>query len=73
MSSKEFFIVGNVYGVSRTSLMVGEFRSKALLALLQEETTVDSIPIIRSFKGNRKKFELSGVRVIEGKITQKTI
>ena len=42
MSSKEFFIVGNVYGVSRTSLMVSEFRSKALLALLQEETTVVS-------------------------------
>ena len=26
------------------------------------------LPIIRTFKGNRKKFELSGVRVIEGKI-----
>lgn len=42
MSWKEFFIVANVYGVSRTSLIVGEFRYKALLALLQEETTVDS-------------------------------
>ena len=26
------------------------------------------LPIIRTFKGNREKFELSGVRVIEGKI-----
>ena len=26
------------------------------------------LPIIRTFKGNRKKFELSGVRVMEGKI-----
>ena len=26
------------------------------------------IPITRTFKGNRKQFELSGVRVIEGKI-----
>ena len=26
------------------------------------------LPIIRTFKGNRKKFELSGVRVVEGKI-----
>ena len=26
------------------------------------------LPIIRTFKGNRKKFELWGVRVIEGKI-----
>ena len=26
------------------------------------------LPIIRTFKGKRKKFELSGVRVIEGKI-----
>ena len=26
------------------------------------------LPIIRTFKGNRKQFELSGVRVIEGKI-----
>ena len=26
------------------------------------------LPIIRTFKGNRKKFELSGVRVIEGKV-----
>ena len=42
MSWKKFFIVDNVYGVSRTSLMVGEFRSKALLASLQEETTTDS-------------------------------
>ena len=42
MSWKNFFIVDNVQGVSRTSLMVGEFRSKALFALLQEETTVDS-------------------------------
>ena len=42
MSWKEFFIVANVYGVSRTSLMVSEFRSKALLALLLEESTVDS-------------------------------
>ena len=31
------------------------------------------IPITRTFKGNRKQFELSGVRVIEGKIIQKTI
>ena len=42
MSWKKIFVVDNVYGVSRTSLMVGEFQSKALLALLQEETTVDS-------------------------------
>ena len=42
MSWKEFFIVAKVYGVSRTSLMVSEFRSKALLALLLEETTADS-------------------------------
>ena len=26
------------------------------------------LPIIRTFKGNRKKFELWGVRVIEGRI-----
>ena len=26
------------------------------------------LPIIRTFKGNRKKFKLSGVRVIKGKI-----
>ena len=26
------------------------------------------LPIIRTLKGNRKKFELSGVRVVEGKI-----
>ena len=26
------------------------------------------LPIIRTFKGNKKQFELSGVRVIEGKI-----
>ena len=38
MSWKKLFIVDNIYGVSRTSLMVGEFRSKALLALLEEET-----------------------------------
>ena len=26
------------------------------------------LPIIRTFKGNRKKFELSGGRVVEGKL-----
>ena len=31
------------------------------------------LPIIRTFKGKRKKFELSGFRVIEGKIIQKMI
>ncbi len=29
------------------------------------------IPITRTFKGNRKRFEISGVRVIEGKISKK--
>ena len=29
------------------------------------------LPIIRTFKGNGKKFELSGFRVIEGKIIWK--
>ena len=28
------------------------------------ETTYSPLPITRTFKGNRKKFELSGVRVI---------
>ena len=31
------------------------------------------LPIIRTFKENRKKLELSGVRVIEGKIMWKMI
>ena len=31
-------------------------------------TVYSRIPITRTFKGNRKQFELSGVRVIEGKI-----
>ena len=35
---------------------------------LQESKKYSRLPIIRAFKGNRKKFELSGVRVIEGKI-----
>ena len=30
--------------------------------------TYSPLPLIRIFKGNRKKFELSGVRIIEGKI-----
>ena len=31
-------------------------------------TDYSRIPITRTFKGNRKQFDLSGVRVIEGKI-----
>ena len=30
--------------------------------------TYSRLPLIRNFKGNRKKFELSGGRVVEGKI-----
>ena len=43
MSWKKLFIVDNVYGVSRASLMVGEFRSKALSALLEEETILSEV------------------------------
>ena len=31
------------------------------------------LPLIRNFKGNRKKFELSGVRIIEGKIMENDV
>ena len=31
------------------------------------------LPIIRNFKGNRKKFELSGVRIIEGTVMENDV
>ena len=44
---------------------------KWILANDEQQTVIlhnySRLPIIRTFKGNRKKFELSGVRVIEGK------
>ena len=51
---------------SNSAYGYGEFTSKDITQCFLEYSR---LPIIRTFKGNRKKFELSGVRVIEGKIT----
>ena len=37
-------------------------------AFVIKRTKYSRLPIIRTFKGNIKKFELLGVRVVEGKI-----
>ena len=43
------------------------------LSSLHGSSLYSQLPIIRTFKGNRKTFELSDVRVIEGKIIWKMI
>ena len=43
------------------------------LSSLHGSSMYSQLPIIRTFKGNRKTVELSGVRVIDGKIIWKMI
>ena len=61
MANLFFFISkGMMLAKERKFLTFTEFKKK-----------YSRLPIIRTFKGNRKKVELSGVPVIEGKIIWK--
>ena len=71
------FLCGD-WGENLALKMALMFQSTSRLVLcfqwfVEDFHTNSRLPIIRTFKGNRKKFELSGVRVIEGKIIWKMI
>ena len=51
-----------------SKLLLGHLFDVHLFLHLVNTHYCSRLPIIRTFKGNRKKFELSGVRVIEDKI-----
>ena len=60
--------------VVKTSVTGTRQQSYSGLYTPEQSFSIDSrLPIIQTLKGNRKKFELSGVRVIEGKIIWKMI
>ena len=51
-----------------THLLLSFNTNKPHIFFFSEYQLYSRLPVIRTFKGNRKKFKLSGVRVIEGKI-----
>ena len=74
----ELVFQGGDWGENLARKMALMFQSTSRLVLcfrwfIEDFHTYSRLPIIRTFKGNRKKFELSGVPVIEGKIIWKMI